>query len=75
MGIFEFLFGDIGKELINELANLDEFGIDEFEDGLDDEFENDYWNGAYKELKALKEEIDEKSDKFHVKIEKITKEM
>ena len=32
MGIFEFLFGDIDKELINELANLDEFGIDEFED-------------------------------------------
>lgn len=32
MGIFEFLFGDIGKELINELANLNEFGIDEFED-------------------------------------------
>lgn len=34
-----------------------------------------YWNGVYKELKALKEEIDEKNDKFHVKIEKITKEM
>ena len=34
-----------------------------------------YWNGAYKELKALKEEIDEKNDKFHIKIEKITKEM
>ena len=34
-----------------------------------------YWNGAYKELKSLKEEIDEKNDKFHVKIEKITKEM
>jgi len=32
MGLFEFLFGDIGKELINELANLDELGIDEFED-------------------------------------------
>lgn len=34
-----------------------------------------YWNGAYKELKSLKEEIDEKNDKFHIKIEKITKEM
>ena len=32
MGLFEFLFDDIDKELINELANLDEFGIDEFED-------------------------------------------
>lgn len=31
-----------------------------------------YWNGAYKELKALKEEI-ENDDKFH--IEKITQEM
>ena len=38
MGIFEFLFGDIGKELINELANLDEFGIDEFEDIDNPEF-------------------------------------
>ena len=34
-----------------------------------------YLNGAYKELKSLKEEIDEKNDKFHIKIEKITKEM
>ena len=33
-----------------------------------------YWNGAYKELKSLKEEI-ENDDKFHIKIEKITKEM
>lgn len=32
MGIFEFLFGDIEKDLKRELANLDEFGIDEFED-------------------------------------------
>ena len=38
-----------------------------------DEFEEDYWNGAYKELKSLKEEI-ENDDKFHIKIEKITKE-
>lgn len=32
-----------------------------------------YWNGAYNELKSLKEEI-ENDDKFHIKIEKITKE-
>ena len=38
-----------------------------------DEFEEDYWNGAYKELKSLKEEI-ENDDKFHIKIEKITNE-
>lgn len=60
---------------IPKRINVNMKGIDEFEDGLDDEFENDYWNGAYKELKSLKEEIDEKNDKFHIKIEKITKEM
>ena len=38
-----------------------------------DEFEDDYWNGVYNELKELKEEI-ENDDKFHIKIEKITKE-
>ena len=45
---------------IPKRINVNMKGIDEFEDGLDDEFENDYWNGAYKELKALKEEIDER---------------
>lgn len=58
---------------IPKRINVKMKGIDEFEDGLDDEFEDDYWNGVYKELKSLKEEI-ENDDKFHIKIEKITKE-
>ena len=32
MGLFEFMFGGIEKDFKRELANLDEFGIDEFED-------------------------------------------
>lgn len=31
MGLFEFMFGGIEKDLMRELANLDELGIDEEE--------------------------------------------
>ena len=31
MGLFEFMFGGIEKDLKRELANLDELGIDEDE--------------------------------------------
>lgn len=31
MGLFEFMFGGIEKDLKRELANLDELGIDEIE--------------------------------------------
>ena len=37
MGLFEFMFGGIEKDLKRELANLDELGIDEIENIKDPE--------------------------------------